>query len=145
MALVTGITKTIEIPNEAETVVIRRLNHVQLKEAAKARQSEGVGFMRELGGELLQALRDPKSNVEDTTKKLKEIQEKQEADASNYDRSTLLRYGIVSWTYPVPPISVTKDGVGNGLDDLDEPSAKFLADQIFEFSRPQTAVEAKKG
>lgn len=143
MGLVTGITKTIEIPGENETVVIRRLNHVQLKEASKARQSEGVGFMRELGGELLKALRSD-SNADETAKKLKDIQQKQESDVSNYDRSTLLRYGVVSWSYNVPPIAITKDGVGNGLDDLDEPTAAFLAGEIFEYSRPQTAVEAKK-
>jgi hypothetical protein len=144
MGQVTGITRDVNIPGEDHTVIIRRLNHVQLKEASKARQSEGVGFMRELGGELLKALRDPSTNAEETQKKLKDIQDKQDSDVSNYDRATLLRYGVVSWTYPIPPISIEKSGVSNGLDELDEPTAKFLASEIFEYSRPQNAVEVKK-
>jgi hypothetical protein len=134
MALVTNITKTIEIPNENETVVIRKLSHTQLRQAAKARQSEGVGFMKEMGGELLKALREA------DTDKIKKIQDAQEANVSNYDRDTLLRFGVASWSYPVRPIA--EAGL-NGLDELDEPTAKFLAEQIFEFSRPDTPTEAK--
>lgn len=134
MALVTNITKVITIPGEEITVVIRKLSHTQLKSAAKARQSEGVGFMRELGGELLKALREADTGT------VKKLQDAQEADVSNYDRATLLRSGVVSWDYPVLPIAE----VGlNGIDELDEPTAKFISDQIFEFSRPATKVEAK--
>lgn len=140
MALVTNITKDVDIPNETEKATIRMLSHTQLKEAAKARQSEGVGFMRELGGELLKALRDA------DTDKIKKIQDAQEANVDNYDRDTLLRLGVVSWTYAIPPISISAEkGVGNGLDQLDEPTAKFLAQEIFEFSRPETKAEAKNG
>jgi len=142
MAQVTNITKTIDIPGETEKVVIRKLNHTQLKQAAKAKQSEGVGFMREMGGELLKALRDA-SSAEDTAEKIKKLQAAQEAEVSNYDRDTLLRCGVVSWTYPIPPISIEKSGVSNGLDELDEPTAKFIAEEIFKYSRPETKEEAK--
>jgi len=137
MAQVTNVTKEVQIPNEKETAVIRKLSHKQLKDAAKARQSEGVGFMREMGGELLKALKD--ADVD----KVKKIQDAQEADVSNYDRDVLLKFGVVSWTYPIAPMSLTADGVGNGLDELDEPTAKFLAQEIFEYSRPETKAEAK--
>jgi hypothetical protein len=134
VGLVTNITKTVQIPNEDATAVIRKLSHTQLKQAAKIRQSEGVGFMKEMGGELLRALRDADSD------KIKQIQDQQAADITNYDRDTLLRFGVVSWSYPVKPIA----DVGlNGLDELDEPTAKFLAESIFEFSRPDTPVEVK--
>lgn len=142
MALVTGITKTIDIPNEPETATIRKLSHTQLKTAAKARQSEGVGYMKELGGELLKAMRESVS-AEDATEKLKKIQAAQQADINSYDRDTLLRLGVISWTYPIPPIAITPNGVGNGLDELDEPTAKFLAEQIFEYSRPESKAEIK--
>ena len=134
MALVTNITKTLEVPGETETVVIRKLSHTQLKAAARARQSEGVGFMREMGGELLKALR------ESDTATVKRIQETQEADINNYDRDTLLKLGVVSWSYPLPPVV---EGGPNGLDQQDEPTAKWLAEQIFAYSRPETKVEAK--
>jgi hypothetical protein len=137
VALVTNITKTVSIPGEPDTAVIRKLSHTQLRQAAKAKTSEGVGFMREMGGELLKALKDADGD------KLKQLQSAQEADVTNYDRDTLLRLGVVSWTYDIPPQDISKEGVSNGLDQLDEPTAKFLAQEIFDFSRPETAVEAK--
>lgn len=142
MALVTNITTTVNIPGEDDSCVIRKLSHTQLKQAAKIRQSEGVGFMREMGGELLKALKEADND------KIKKIEEAQASNVSNYDRDTLLKLGIVQWTYPVLPIAPTpfdkdaKRGV-DGIDELDEPTAKFLAEQIFEFSRPETKSEAK--
>ncbi len=132
MALVTNITTTVTVPEEDVTVVIKKLSHTQLKSAAKARQSEGVGFMREMGGELLKALKDEDND------KLNRIQEAQEASILNYQRETLLKLGIVSWTYEEP---LGKDN--EATDDLDEPTAKFLAKAIFDFSRPETKAEAK--
>lgn len=129
MALVTNITRVVEIPGEEETAVIRKLSHTQLKSAAKARQSEGVGFMREMGGDLLKALRDA------DTDKVQKIQEAQAANVDNYDRDILLKCGVVSWSYKV--------GLPHGTDDLDEPTAKYLAKEIFEFSRPDSKEEAK--
>jgi len=134
VALVTNITKTVAIPGEPETALIRKLSHTQLKQAARVRQSEGVGFMKEMGGELLKALRDA------DTEKIKKIQDAQEADVTNYDRDVLLRFGVVSWSYPVKP---TAEVGLNGLDELDEPTAKFLAQEIFEFSRPDSREETK--
>ncbi len=136
MGLVTNITREVKIPGEEAFATIRKLSHVQLKKAQKARQSEGVGFMREMGGELLRALKDA------DTETVKKIHDTQEADITNYDRGVLLRFGIVSWSYPVLPVS-GKEDVEDGLDQLDEPTAKFLATQVFEFSRPETKAETK--
>lgn len=129
MALVTGITKTVEIPKEQESAVIRKLSHRQLKEAAKARQSEGISFMKEIGAELMKALQDGDDE------KLKKLEEAQQANINNYDRDTLLSLGVVSWTY--------KAELPKALEDLDEATAKFLAAEIFALSRPETAAEAK--
>jgi hypothetical protein len=136
MALVSNVTKEVTVPGEDVVVVLRKLSHKQLNAAAKARQSEGVGFMREMGGELLKALRDA------DTAAINKIQETQEAVISNYDRDSLLRFGIASWGYPVAPLA-TKEGDTNGIDLLDEPTAKFLAEEIFKLSRPETASERK--
>jgi len=129
MALVSNITKSVSIPNEDATAVIRKLSHTQLKAAAKARQSEGVGFMREMGAEMMKALRDA------DTETVKKIEDGQQANINNYDRDMLLKSGIASWSYDAQLPGAT--------DDLDEPTAKFLAEQIFEFSRPETKAEAK--
>jgi hypothetical protein len=154
--LVTNITKAVQIPNEDASATIRKLSHKQLKTASRARSSEGIGFMRELGAELMTALRNADSQT------VKNIQETTQADITNYDRDTLLREGIVAWTYPVPHV-YERDAEGrvvaingkkmespdeklvDGIDQLDELTAKFLAEQIFEYSRPETKAEAKNG
>lgn len=136
MAIVTNVTKTVNIPGEDHSAVIKKLSHKQLRQAAKARQSEGVGFMKELGAELMKALQEP--DEDEAKKKVDKIQAVQEASITSYDRDTLLKLGIVSWTYEE---KLGKDN--EATDDLDEPTAKFLAEAIFEFSRPETKVEAK--
>jgi hypothetical protein len=73
---------------------------------------------------------------------VKKIHDTQDADITNYDRGVLLRFGVISWSYPVTPVS-GKENVEDGLDQLDEPTAKFLAQEVFDFSRPETKAEAK--
>ena len=137
MGLVIGITKSVDLPLDAgESAVIRKLSHRKLAEAATKQQSQGIGFMRELGGELMQALRNEDAD------KLDRIQKTQEASLSNYHRDTLLEKGVVSWTL-VPGIGDTNRT--DVLGELDEPTAAFLAEQIFEFSRPETEDEAGNG
>jgi hypothetical protein len=146
MALVSKIVKTVEIPGEDHTATIRKLSHVQLKMARKARQSEGVGFMREMGGELLKALRESNPDTDELKNKMKKIQDAQESDISNYDRDTLLLFGVVSWSYDVAPIGPADENGkvrSIGLDDLDESTAKFLAEEVFNFCRPETKDEVK--
>jgi len=134
MGLVIGITKSVDLPHdEGESAVIRKLSHRKLSEAATKQQSQGIGFMRELGAELMSALRNEDAD------KLDRIQKTQEASLSNYHRDTLLEKGVVSWTL-VPGIGDTNRT--EVLGELDEPTAAFLAEQIFEFSRPETEDEA---
>ena len=134
MGLVIGITKSVDLPHDAgESAVIRKLSHRKLAEAATKQQSQGIGFMRELGGELMQALRNEDAD------KLDRIQKTQEASLSNYHRDTLLEKGVVSWTL-TPGIGDTNRT--EVLGELDEPTAAFLAEQIFQFSRPETEAEA---
>ena len=134
MGLVIGVTKKIDLPHDAgESAVIRKLSHRKLAEAATKQQSQGIGFMREVGAELMQALRNEDSG------KLDRLQKTQEASISNYHRDTILEKGIVSWTL-TPGIGDTNrtDVIG----ELDEPTAAFLAQEIFDFSRPETEHEA---
>jgi len=134
MGLVIGHTKTVALPEDAgESVVIRKLSHRKLADAAAAQQSQGIGFMREIGGELMQALRTA------DTAKIDKIQKTQEANVSNYHRDTLLEKGVVSWT--LAP-AITDGNRVEVLSELDEPTAAFLALEIFTFSRPETPDEA---
>ena len=134
MGLVIGITKSVDLPNdEGESAVIRKLSHRKLAEAATKQQSQGIGFMRELGAELMKALKNEDSQ------KIDRLQKTQEASLSNYHRDTILEKGVVSWTL-TPGIGDTNRT--EVLGELDEPTAAFLAEQIFQFSRPETEDEA---
>ena len=134
MGLVIGQTKTVELPHDqGESVVIRKLSHRKLADAAAAQQSQGIGFMREIGGELMQALRSADQA------KIDRIQKSQEANVSNYHRDSLLEKGVVSWTLEPGITDMIRVEV---LGELDEPTAAFLAQSIFDFSRPETPDEA---
>ena len=130
MGLVTGITKVMELPDGK--ITIRKLNHKKLREASKRQQSEGIGFMREVGPELMKALRSEDAAGVDR------IQRTQEAALSNYDRDTLLQMGIVSWTYQP---QITDSNRVEIINDLDEPTAVAISEAVFHFSRPENSVE----
>jgi hypothetical protein len=128
--IVTNITKTVELPHEpGESITIRKLSGSQLGAAAKRKMSDGIALMREIGAELVKALR------EGDTATVKRIEDAQAANVNNYDRDMLLADGVSAWSYPVP--------VAESLSLLDEDTAAFAAEQIFEFSRRRTAAEAK--
>jgi tRNA U34 2-thiouridine synthase MnmA/TrmU len=134
MGLVIGMTRSVDLPDdEGESAVIRKLSHRKLAEAATKQQSQGIGFMRELGAELMKALKNEDSQ------KIDRLQKTQEASLSNYHRDTILEKGVVSWTL-TPGIGDTNRT--EVLGELDEPTAAFLAEQIFQFSRPETEDEA---
>ena len=137
MGLVIGMTRSVDLPDdEGESAVIRKLSHRKLAEAATKQQSQGIGFMRELGAELMKALKNEDSQ------KIDRLQKTQEASLSNYHRDTILEKGVVSWTL-TPGIGDTNRT--EVLGELDEPTAAFLAEQIFQFSRPETEDEAGNG
>jgi len=137
MGLVIGITRAVDLPNDAgESAIIRKLSHRKLADASEKQQRQGIFFMKELGAELMQALRN-----EDASK-LDRIQKTQEASLSNYDRDMILEKGIVSWTLTPPLDDANRVEV---IGELDEPTAAFLAEQIFEFSRPENTEEMGKG
>lgn len=106
------------------TVTIRKLSAVRLEEALRARQkalgeiAKNLGKL-ELSQEALEQFKTkPESQTED---------EKKEARNSLYDRMTVLRYGIESWT---AADSVTPEL----LDDLEEPVARRLFEQIMDLT-----------
>ena len=136
MGLVLGHTKTVELPapDDGQTVVIRKLSHRKMQAAASTQQEKGIGFMKSLGAELMTALRDVDSD------KLQKLEAVQAATLSNYDRDTLLEKGIVSWSFePALDDSNRSEVIG----ELDEPTAQFIAEAVFDYSRPPSESEAK--
>ena len=137
MGLVLGHTKTIDLPapDDGQSVVIRKLSYRKLQAAASTQQEKGIGFMKSLGAELMTALRDA------DTDKLDKIEAVQAATLSSYDRDTLLEKGSVSWSFePALADNIRSEVIG----ELDEPTAQFIAEEIFEYSRPPSESEAKK-
>ena len=121
MGLVIGQQKTVDLPlDSGESAVIRKLSHRKLSDAAAAQQSQGIGFMREVD----------------------RIKKSQEANIANYHRDSLLEKGIVSWT--LDP-AITDSNRVEVLSELDEPTAAFLSQAIFDYSRPETQDEAGEG
>jgi len=73
--------------------------------------------------------------------KLQKLEAVQAATLSNYDRDTLLEKGIVSWSFePALDDSNRSEVIG----ELDEPTAQFIAEAVFDYSRPPSESEAKK-
>lgn len=83
--IVTGQTWTSEVPHEpGQSMTFRMLSHVELSEAALARRKAALEEVRGMI-DLLDKL--PASKVD-------------QGDPEKYDRRTLLRQGVVSWSYP---------------------------------------------
>jgi len=132
MALTSQITKHLEIPDEpGQRVTIRKLSHHQLMMAHNAKISEAAEQMR-----LFQGLELPTPNEDapdDTPEQRIEKAEarrkaKAEAElpASKYQRTAVLKYGLIDWTYQA--------AIDTGVEELDEDTAAWLFDEIISFS-----------
>jgi hypothetical protein len=110
--LTSGFVQTYEIPGEpGQTIDLRLLSWSQLEKARRAALVAAVERMREIGGAEglgeLQKLGSPSQNGQTVVDPLGE-----------YDRLTLLKMGVVRWSYPV---EVTPETLG----DLDEATARW--------------------
>ena len=127
------ITKTVETPSDPQyDVVIRRLSGRKLEKAQLAVMFGGVDLMKQLGGadvmRQIQALGGPDA-----------VKRAAQADPSQrYDRTEILRAGIVSWAEPglAQPDGLASDDDRKALiDDLEEEVAVFLFREILRLSR----------
>lgn len=118
MARVTGITKRLDVPNEpGQWIEIRMLSWLKLEEAKKARLATIAEQARTFSG------------IDLTTAAANASQEDLAAAqdrVASYDRMTLLREGLMAWSYTgdVDPA------------DLDEPTAEWAARAILDLSLP---------
>ncbi len=125
MALVTGITKQVEIPHEKdEWMVFQKLSGTQLEKAKEAAMDAMMGRMKKLGGDVLKALRDLDAKHE------------QQPSETQYDRTTVLRAGIAKWSYDA---KVNPDNI----DALDEETAAWAFKEILSLNKPRTEEERK--
>jgi hypothetical protein len=138
------VTKPVVVEGHGE-FVIRKLNRKRMAKAAGMRQAEAFEEIRQMGG--TQVLRELRSmNREELQAAMAEAKEqlKQEAPPaaveadlfSQYDRTTLIELGVVSWPSGATPSRVE-------IEDLDAEVEEQLAREVYELSRPRTRTETK--
>lgn len=127
MAIVTGLTKKVEIPHEkGEWIIIRQLSKRQKEKAAEARLNSVVGLAKRMGPELMDRLGGKEGRATPTVDNPNDA----------YDWPTVLRSGIAEWSYK-EPVSA------EAIDGLDEATANFAFEQILAFSGPPSEEEVK--
>jgi hypothetical protein len=119
MGIVTGKTKRIEAPDGSGTIDIRALGFGMLETAQTKRIEKLASTMKILGD-----LNLPASSGNGAA---------QEDRVGGYDLFTLLEAGITSWSY----------GDKVDVNQLDEPTAKWAAREILDYSSPDEAEVGK--
>ena len=111
--LTSKVTKRFPIPHEPEEwIEVRLLSWLHLEEARLAKQAKVFESMRSMGGDVLHALQEARAEgpVDAAPVELDPI--------AQYDQETLLRSGIVSWSYPEPV---------SAIGELDAETAEWAA------------------
>jgi hypothetical protein len=120
-------------------VNIRKLSGAALDRAAEARQMTVTRLSRVMGPELIQAFHSPE--VEAAAATLAEpvsaatLELRRTARYQLYDRMTILKSGITSWTY---------DEKLDAVEDVDEDSAKQLHEAILDLSLPALTEQERE-
>ena len=120
MALTKGVTRKVEVPHEQGAwLELRQLNFRQIAEARALKLNTTIDLLRSLEGIPLPAGRA--WSIDNS------------APPGSFDVPTLLKYGIVAWSYgdEVTP------------DELDERTAIWAACEIVALSVPDEATEKK--
>lgn len=124
----TQTTKVVEFSDGA--VTIQKLSWRSLGNARQARASDQAAGLRNIGGDILKALRS--EAIEDLSKQLKaksaSEDERRLARYADFDRGAVLVAGIKAWTYgDLTPALV---------DQIEEDRAERLHHEILDLSLP---------
>ena len=124
MALVTGITRKVEIPHEpGEWMELKRLSWRQLEVAAEVQTDILFKRIKKMGSDIVSAFQ--------------RAGKEQEVDPyTKYDRETVLQVGILKWSYDA---EVNKASI----DSLDEETAEWAFREILSLNKPRTEEEQK--
>ena len=110
----------------------RGLSWVQLADARSQASAEQREIIKDLGPEFLSQLGS--TDTEETDRAVKAL-EAQKYNASNYDTGTLLRAGVVDWSYENgdgEAVAVTDETLAN----LDEATAGWACETILDITKP---------
>jgi len=124
VALVTGITRKVEIPHEpGEWMELKRLSWRQLEVAAEVQTDILFKRIKKMGSDIVSAFQ--------------RAGKEQEVDPyTKYDRETVLQVGILKWSYDA---EVNKASI----DSLDEETAEWAFREILSLNKPRTEEEQK--
>jgi hypothetical protein len=123
MALVGKFQQTVPIPHEpGKTITFRQLNWVQLEEAERVRSASVLRNLREMGPEIMREMQGVQREAVEAAPTVAQD------PLATYDRATLLKYGIVGWSYPEPVSAAT-------IADLDTQTADWAARQIVDMHK----------
>jgi hypothetical protein len=121
--LVNKITKKVDIPHEeGEWIELKKLSWKQLEQASDASTNALMERMKKMGGDILSALRDA-------------APQEQNPEEAKYDISTVLKFGIVRWSYDA--------AVKDNIDLLDDETAQWAFKEILNMNKPRTDEEEK--
>ena len=126
-------SRHLDLPHEiGEWIEIRTLSGNQIQLARDASRRAGLQRLQEMGADLVQA-----TTAAATPEAVAAARAETAADPlQGLDRSTLLIFGIVDWSYDAP-VSV------ENIEDLDEETMQFVALALA--PRPRTLDELKNG
>ena len=139
MAVLLDLTKIVPITHEpGQTLTIKRLSPKQLKAASDAHSVEALlSFRRFGGGEMLEALGKMDSDPE--ARKAAQAAAKAEAEkdpASGYDHDTLIKDGLLGWSYTV-------EFTPEHVERLDPETKVFAATEIAAHAKGLSSAEAR--
>jgi hypothetical protein len=124
-----------EIPHEpGHHMMLRKPAGRVVQEARKLMDAEGRRGVRDFGAEIVKAFMDDRDE-DAAVAKVRKLQKQSEYDTDNFDRETMLRSGIVGWSYTDlegKPIKVTPEGIA----ELDEQTAQWALECLVEMIRP---------
>jgi len=160
MALTRGITKVLDIPHEpGQQMTIRKVGSGYIDVARDIQGRKRRRELQEMGGidwnvvgkikrcDKCGGQREDEGHVCDPMDVFaREERAKNPAavDATVLDRHTILKAGIVSWTYD-PPLEDQDDKARDELiRELDEPTAVWAFQEIVKFVNETATGEAKK-
>ncbi len=144
------ITKVVQIAG-AGVFTIRKLNRKRMNEAASAVFDQTIANAKKIGTDGAAAIKGMREAFKTEAAEAKRQLEAEKAATAaaeaegkpvdlfgQYDRTTLIRHGVVAWPDGRPTPTLDQ------IEDLDDSIEEPLAREIYELSRPRTEEERKK-
>ena len=145
--LVSREPKRFDIPHEeGEWIEIVKLPWVKLREARKENEKENRAIAREFGAEFVKALASSDDD-EKAERRAKKLIKDQQYDESNFGTHTLLKAGLVGWSYThtskEKPETEVMVPIKDGVERIDELTVTWIKQTIIDYTKPPSEKEEK--